>query len=316
MMMRLMLATTAGLIWGGAAFAQSGCGGPVTFAQGQNSALVGGRIVGASACDFQLSGQAGQRLSASINSQGRVAARVIAPVQHDLAGQPWELPQSGEYTVRLSQNPDNASMGQAPQFTVEFRITGAATPATATTRPQARPAGRTVTPPITPAEPAPATRPAAPDSAAATAPATRPAPTAVAGTRPQPRPASAPAPATPPASTPAPPAPAATAQTAPASGTTTCTPAEPLDRDAIAISGRIASGGHCDYTITSSPGQTLTLVMPRADGFRVQLTAPTQATLTSDQPLPLPQDGAQTVRITRTGSGAGDFVARLRLDRN
>ncbi|MDO5630486.1 MAG: hypothetical protein Q4G22_01470 [Paracoccus sp. (in: a-proteobacteria)] len=341
--MRLMLVTTAGLIWGGAAFAQSGCGGPVTFTQGQNNALVGGRIVGASACDFQLSGQAGQQLSARIASQGQITARVIAPVQHDLTGQPWQLPQSGEYTVRLAQNADHAAMGQAPQFTVEFQIIGTATaaapPATgpSTKRPQARPAGRTFTPPVAPAEPAPAARPAAPDSAAATAPAARPATTAVADTRPQPRPAqaatgtvpaarpadssAAPAPVTAPAptaaSSPAPAETAAAPQATPAAnGAATCNPVEPLDRGSVAVSGRISSGAHCDYTVTSVPGQTLTLVMPRADGFRVQLTAPTQATLTADQPLPLPQDGVQTVRITRTGSGAGDFVARLRLDMN
>ncbi|MDO5706144.1 MAG: hypothetical protein Q4G49_13915 [Paracoccus sp. (in: a-proteobacteria)] len=318
MTMRLMLATTAGLIWAGAAFAQSGCGGPVSFADGQSGALVGGRIVGTSTCDYTLRAKAGQRLAAQVTSQGAVTARVIAPVQQDLSAQPWALPQSGDYTVRLSQNSDAAASGQAQQFTVEFRLTGSAAAA-------ARPAARPSVAPVAQSA-APSERPAAPDTAAATPPETRPTAN-LSATRPLARPArstaapaetapaSAAATPTAPASTPAPSASPATATPAATAGNETrCNAAETLDRDATGISGRIAAGGTCDYTVTSVQGQTLTLVMPRSDGFRVEITAPNAATLTPDQPLTLAQPGPQTIRVTRTGGEAADFVARLRLD--
>ena len=305
-MMRLILATAAGLIWAGGAFAQSGCGGPVSFPKGKDRVTVGGRITGTSTCDFTLHGQTGQRLGAAVNSQGPVSARVIAPVAQRLSADPWVMPQTGDYTIRLEQAAEPAAAGQAAQFTVEFRLSGAGdtpptpTPATAgSARPAAKPAARTTAsaiPPERPAAAATATRPAArPAQRAAT-------PAPAAATPPTPAPAAA----TPPAATPT------TAAAPQSTGETRCDPARTVE-NAISVSGRIAGSGSCEYSLTARPGQKLTLVMPRAEGFRVQLISPAQAALTPDQPLALSQEGAQTVRITRE-SGAGEFVARLRLD--
>lgn len=115
----------------GAGTASAACGGQVKFAAGSNSGVVSGKVSGYDTCDYSLTAQKGQTLSAKLTKGSGLDVIMLDPVEHDFANGALKLPQSGRYTVRVLQTRNDARKGKVRDFSLTLGVKGAGSAAAA-----------------------------------------------------------------------------------------------------------------------------------------------------------------------------------------
>lgn len=108
--------------------ANAACGGEISFAKGKSSTTITGQVAGDAICEYQFRAQKGQYLTVSMGTKDRPQAFLFSPVEKALLdNEAFELPQSGQYTLRVGMTRNDARKYSQPQaFTMTFAIDGTA----------------------------------------------------------------------------------------------------------------------------------------------------------------------------------------------
>ncbi|UJF24013.1 copper resistance protein NlpE [Suttonella sp. R2A3] len=121
-----LLLAAAGLSVGSIAQAAQ-CGGEVQFAKGMSSTQLQGEVAGDEICTYTFRAKEGQQLNVSFAEGNRTQAFLYRPVSKALSDdQPFILPESGQYELRVGLTRNDARKYTNPQaFSMDLSITAA-----------------------------------------------------------------------------------------------------------------------------------------------------------------------------------------------